>query len=72
MAHESHLTDTVGTLNLYCPDCQKMIPKYIVVYVDAGTSYLAKWISGSGIYETQARGKTADLKRLADELNKEK
>lgn len=76
MAHDSHPTDIVGTLKTDCPDCREMVklmnpapPRYVVVYVDAGTSYLARWLSGSGIYETQARGNSADLKRLAQELN---
>lgn len=70
MAHDNHITDIVGTFNSDCPDCQKMLPKYVVVYVDGATSYLAKWMGGSGHYETVAKGTTADLKRLAGELNK--
>ena len=45
------------------------MPKYIVVYINVGKSYLAKWISGGKIYESVAEGDTQALKRLAEELN---
>lgn len=45
--------------------------KYVVVYVDGSSSYLAKWIPGGKIYETVAKGDTAALRKLADELNGE-
>lgn len=43
--------------------------KYIVVYVDAGISYLAVWVQGAETYEAVASGKVNELKRLAEELN---
>lgn len=46
------------------------MPKYVVVYINAGKSYLCKWISGGKIYESVAEGETNALKRLAEELNK--
>ena len=42
---------------------------YIVVYVNSAKSHLAKWIAGSGMYETVAEGQPSDLKRLAEQLN---
>lgn len=45
------------------------MPKYVVVYINSGRSYLCVWITGGKIYESVAEGETSALKRLAEELN---
>lgn len=44
--------------------------KWVVVYLDAKTSYLAKWYGDH--YEVEAFGDSESLKRLAGELNDDK